>query len=77
VIGRSGPEQITDDYPGDAPWPFVGGTIKRVIIDVSGESFADLAQEARAALRPAIIEELQAARFARDARRRPPTDLGI
>ena len=49
VIGRSGTEQITDDYAGDAPWPFVGGTIKRVLIDVSGEPFADLAQEARAA----------------------------
>ena len=28
---------------------FVGGTIKRVVIDVSGEPFVDLAQEARAA----------------------------
>jgi hypothetical protein len=33
VVGRSGPERITDDYAGD----------------VSGESFMDLAQEARAA----------------------------
>ena len=49
VVGRSGAEPVTDDYPGDAPWPFVGGTIKRVVIDVSGEPFADLAQEARAA----------------------------
>jgi hypothetical protein len=49
VVGRSGPERITDDYAGDAPWAFVGGTIKRVLIDVSGESFMDLAQEARAA----------------------------
>ena len=32
-----------------APWAFVGGTIKRVVIDVSGEPFVDLAQEARAA----------------------------
>jgi arylsulfatase len=49
VIGRSGAEQITDDYAGEAPWAFVGGAIKRVLIDVSGEPFADLAQEARAA----------------------------
>jgi hypothetical protein len=49
VVGRSGPERITDDYAGDAPWAFVGSTIKRVLIDVSGESFMDLAQEARAA----------------------------
>jgi arylsulfatase A-like enzyme len=49
VVGRSGAEPVADDYPGDAPWAFVGGTIKRVFIDVSGEPFVDLAREARAA----------------------------
>ena len=49
VVGRSGAEPVTNDYTGDAPWPFVGGTIKRVFIDVSGEAFVDLATEARAA----------------------------
>ena len=49
VVGRSGAEPVSDDYAGDAPWPFVGGTIKRVFIDVSGEAFVDLATEARAA----------------------------
>ena len=49
MIGRSGAEQVVDDYSGDAPWAFVGGTIKRVMIDVSGEPFEDLAAEARAA----------------------------
>ena len=49
VVGRSGAEPVADDYPGEAPWPFVGGTITRVLIDVSGEAFVDLAQEARAA----------------------------
>jgi arylsulfatase len=49
VVGRSGAEQVTDDYAGEAPWPFVGGTVQRVMIDVSGESFTDLAAEARAA----------------------------
>jgi len=49
VVGRSGAEPVTDDFPGERPWPFVGGTIKRVVIDVSGESFTDLAAEARAA----------------------------
>ena len=44
VVGRSGAEPVTDDYPGDAPWAFVGGTIKRVVIDVSGEPFEDLAR---------------------------------
>jgi arylsulfatase len=49
VVGRSGAEPVADDYVGEAPYAFVGGTIKRLAIDVSGESFADLAQEARAA----------------------------
>ncbi len=48
VIGRSGPEPITEGYVGEVPWSFVGGRIKRVI-DVSGEPFTDVAQEARAA----------------------------
>jgi arylsulfatase len=49
VVGASGAEPVTDDYSGERPWPFVGGTIKRVAIDVSGETFVDLATEARAA----------------------------
>jgi arylsulfatase A-like enzyme len=49
VVGRSGAEPVSDDYAGEAPWPFVGGAIKRVFIDVSGEAFVDLATEARAA----------------------------
>jgi hypothetical protein len=44
-IGNSG-EPITDDYPDTSPWAFVGGTIKRAVIDVSGEPFIDLAREA-------------------------------
>jgi arylsulfatase A-like enzyme len=49
VVGRSGPEPVTDDFTGPRPWAFTGGTIKRVMIDVSGEPFVDLAAEARAA----------------------------
>jgi arylsulfatase A-like enzyme len=49
VVGHSGAEPVIDDYPGERPWPFVGGMIKRVVIDVSGEAFEDLAMEARAA----------------------------
>ncbi len=49
VVGRSGSEPVADDFAGDAPWAFVGGTIKRVVIDVSGDAFVDLAQEARIA----------------------------
>jgi arylsulfatase len=49
-IGRDGGENVTDDYPGDRPWPFVGGTIKQVIVDVSGEPYLDLEKEAMAML---------------------------
>ena len=49
VVGRSGAEPVTDDYPGERPWPFTGGTVKRVVIDVSGQPFVDLAREAAAA----------------------------
>jgi arylsulfatase len=48
-IGRDGAEPVTDDYPGQSPWPFVGGTILRAAVDVSGEPFVDLANEARMA----------------------------
>lgn len=48
-VGKDTAEPVSDDYPGTSPWPFVGGTIARVIIDVSGEPFVDLAQEAAAA----------------------------
>ena len=48
-IGKEGAEPVTDDYPGDYPWAFVGGTIHKAIIDVSGQPFVDLAQEARMA----------------------------
>jgi arylsulfatase len=46
VVGRSGAEPVADDYPGQRPCAFTGGTIKRVI-DVSGTPFVDLAKEAR------------------------------
>jgi arylsulfatase len=49
VVGRSGAEPVTDSYSGARPWPFAGGTIERVLIDVSGEAFVDVAREAAAA----------------------------
>jgi hypothetical protein len=49
VVGRSGAEPVSDGYEGQRPWPFVGGKVLRVLIDVSGEPFRDLAAEARAA----------------------------
>ena len=48
-IGKDGAEPVTDDYPGDSPWRFTGGTIVRAAVDVSGEPFVDLAAEARMA----------------------------
>ena len=48
-IGREGAEPVTDDYPGERPWAFVGGTIHKAIIDVSGKPFVDLANEVRMA----------------------------
>jgi arylsulfatase A-like enzyme len=45
-IGKDSGEPITDDYAGTSPWPFVGGVIKRAVIDVSGDPFIDLAREA-------------------------------
>ena len=47
-VGRDGGEAVTDDFPGDSPWAFTGGTIKRVFVDVSGDPFVDLAKEAQA-----------------------------
>jgi arylsulfatase len=48
-VGKDPAEPITDDYPGDHPFAFVGGTIHKAVIDVSGEPFADLAEEAKMA----------------------------
>jgi arylsulfatase A-like enzyme len=49
VVGRSGAEPVTDNYPGQRPWAFTGGQLRRVVVDVSGEPFVDLAKEAAAA----------------------------
>jgi len=48
-VGRDGGEPVTDDYPGDAPWAFTGGTIHKVIVNVSGEPFVDVEKELIAA----------------------------
>jgi arylsulfatase len=50
TVGRSTGETVTDDYPGNAPWAFTGGTLNRVAVDVSGEPFVDLEREAAAML---------------------------
>jgi arylsulfatase A-like enzyme len=48
VVGQSGAEPVTGDYPGVRPWPLTGGRVIKVVIDVSGEPFVDLAREAAA-----------------------------
>jgi len=48
-VGKDGSEPVTDDYPGQAPWAFTGGTIHRAAVDVSGQPFVDLAAEVRMA----------------------------
>lgn len=49
-IGRDGASPVTWDYPGDRPWAFTGGTIKQVIVNVTGEPYLDLEKEAMAVL---------------------------
>jgi arylsulfatase len=48
--GRDSGEPVTDDYPGESPWAFTGGTLHRVAVDVSGEPYLDLEREAVAML---------------------------
>jgi arylsulfatase len=48
-VGKDGGEPVTDDYPGEAPWALVGGTLARAAVDVSGQPFVDLANEVRMA----------------------------
>ena len=47
-VGRDGGSPVTADYPGDSPWAFTGGTLHRVVVDVSGDPFVDLEREAEA-----------------------------
>ena len=49
TVGRS-TTAITDDYPGERPWRFTGGTVRLVAVDVSGEPYVDMEREAHAML---------------------------
>jgi arylsulfatase len=44
-VGMDRGEAVTDDFPGEAPWAFTGGTIHKVIVNVSGAPFVDLEKE--------------------------------
>jgi hypothetical protein len=46
-VGRHIGEPVTDDYAGQSPYAFTGGTIDRVAVDVSGEPYVDLEREAQ------------------------------
>ncbi len=50
TVGRSDGDAVTEDYAGERPWRFTGGTIKQIAVDVSGEPYVDLALEAEAML---------------------------
>ncbi|MER6418230.1 sulfatase-like hydrolase/transferase [Streptomyces sp. NPDC001137] len=46
-VGRDSGQAVSADY--DPPFHFLGGTIRRVLVDVSGQPFADLEKEAAGA----------------------------
>ena len=48
-VGLDRAEPATADYPGESPWAFTGGTIRKVVVDVSGDPWTDLQKEAEAA----------------------------
>jgi arylsulfatase len=45
-VGKDVGEPVTADYAGERPWAFTGGTIKQVIVDVSGAPYVDIEKEA-------------------------------
>ncbi len=47
-VGRNSGQPVTDDY--QAPFAFKGGTLKRVLVDVSGERYRDMERELAAML---------------------------
>jgi len=49
-VGRDGGEPVSTEYADERPFAFTGGTIKQVIVDVSGEPFMNLEHEAAMAM---------------------------
>jgi arylsulfatase A-like enzyme len=45
-VGRQPGEPVTDDYPGEPPHEFTGGTLRLVAVNVSGKPFTDLEHHA-------------------------------
>ena len=50
IVGQRSGSEISPDFPEERPWRF-SGTINRVVIDLSGESYQDIEKEAQRALR--------------------------
>ena len=50
-VGQDPASPVTDDYPGEQPFAFSGGTIREAIVDVSGEQYVDLESEALAMMK--------------------------
>ena len=51
MVGRCAGAPVTPDYPGVHPWAFTGGTIRKVVVDLSGDHYVDLEHEAMAAMK--------------------------
>ncbi len=49
TVGRSR-GAVTQNFPGERPWRFTGGTLKFVAVDVSGEPYVDMERAAAAML---------------------------
>ena len=50
-IGKDPASPVTDDYPGERPYAFTGGTIKQAVVDLTGEEYVDLEREALAMMK--------------------------
>ena len=49
-VGYDSADPVTQDYGGERPFRFTGGTLHRVVVDVSGEPYLDLERQAAAML---------------------------
>jgi arylsulfatase A-like enzyme len=45
-VGRHAGEAVTDDYPGESPYTFTGGTLHEVVVNVSGDPYIDVERHA-------------------------------
>jgi hypothetical protein len=50
-VGRDPASPVTADHPGRSPHAFTGGTIREVVVDVSGDRYVDVEMEALAMMK--------------------------